>query len=997
MADIEHDIDLYIDNCATYDDINDFITEKRIKKMSGLSIIHQNVASLRNKWEIFKYILEDKGAINDIDIIVLTEISIKDNENSIYQLKGFSSLSYNRERQKGGGICMLYRSNIDLDEIWKGKNSKTGHEGLHVEVNINTKKVSIIAVYRPPDFNSDLYIEEISNYLRQIDKSLDLMIIGDINIDIKNNKCEQVNRYKNVMAENGLENCIFGYTREALRKDVYTRSSIDHIYIRTCEDLISSIIHTHASDHYMTGIVVGYDNNVNTNTRNKNTDKPNVEWRYKENIIIRELNNIDWEELAEKSSVISGTNSFYINILNEFNKVYESAACKRERIASKRIDKKWITIEIKNDIKARDVAFKKWKGSPTNENYRNIYRVLRNKVNAKIIKQKNIYTRGEIDSVKNCIKKTWHKINELIGRKGRESIEGKVAKHFKELFTWNEILNSFAEEFTQGVEGVIHECNSLTSDVTLQYVNHSMFLPKATTVEISKIIENLKVNKAPGMDNIRAKDIIYCKEKIVSVITRFVNASISEGIVPADLKKSLVKPIFKQGKQSNFSNYRPIAILSVVDKILETYVLNHLNRYLGDHLLINKYQYGFQKGKSTTTLLSDFNEFVKNKLDSNKIVLVLFIDYKKAFDTINHDKLIEFLDKIGVRGKINKWFSDYLTNRKIIVKLNNQASEEKEVKYGVPQGSVLGPVLYSIYVNALFGCAKVCRMYMYADDTAMLSVHHSIDTATNNLQYEYNNILRWSHDNGLRINSSKTKVLCITTAKRNISNIRIKSHLDDCLHVGAYRTNDCGCPVLEEVKTFRYLGMVIDNRFLWTSHIEGICKKLRGCLAQFYRLKQFLGFDTLKTVYYALVHSIIHYGILCYGNTSAVHIQKIEAVHKKIIKMISSKQMIDAIDKNKKNVYGNTRTLTIKKLYKYQIIIQNYYSIVMNIQPLNSHDLRYVALRRRRTNNRYGERLMEVAIPEIFNSIPVELHHLEGIGVVKKRVKDWLIDDVISQ
>lgn len=318
-----------------------------------------------------------------------------------------------------------------------------------------------------------------------------------------------------------------------------------------------------------------------------------------------------------------------------------------------------------------------------------------------------------------------------------------------------------------------------------------------------------------------------------------------------------------------------------MDKILEKYVLKHLNRYLEAHSLINNHQFGFQKGKSTSILLSDFTELVRNKLNSNKIVLVLFIDYKKAFDTIDHDKLIECLDKIGVRGKMNKWFRNYLKDRKIIVKLNDQDSKEKDLNYGVPQGSVLGPVLYSIYVNTLFSCAKLCHMYMYADDTALLSVHHSIDTATNNLQEEYNRILKWSHDNGLRINISKTKVLCIATSKRKVHKIGIKSHLDNCLHVGAYRTGNCSCPLIEEVKTFKYLGLIIDNRFLWDSHIESLCKRLRGCLAQFYRLRLFLGYDTLKIVYYALVYSTIHYGILCYGNTSAVHVQKVEAVHKK--------------------------------------------------------------------------------------------------------------------
>lgn len=552
------------------------------------------------------------------------------------------------------------------------------------------------------------------------------------------------------------------------------------------------------------------------------------------------------------------------------------------------------------------------------------------------------------------------------------------------------------DEFTQGVEQIIHECSCRTSDLVFNYVNHSMYIPKADVVEVRKIIENLNVNKAPGVDGIRVKDIRFCKESMLPVITKFVNASIDEGIVPEELKMSLIKPIYKQGKPGSFSNYRPIAILSVVDKILEKYVMKHLNRYLEDHSLISKYQYGFQKGKSTVSLLSNFSEFVNDKLNDNKVVLVLFIDYKKAFDTINHDKLIEFLDNIGVRGKINRWFRNYLFNRKMIVKLNDQASKEKFLKYGVPQGSVLGPVLYSIYVNMLFQCAKKCRMYMYADDTALLSVHHNIDVAASNLQDEYNKILQWSHDNGLRINSSKTKILCITTSKRNIESVRIKSHQDICLHVGTYSDNDCNCPVLEEVKTFKYLGMIIDNRFLWDVHVDSMCRKLRSCLAQFYRLKLVMKYDNLKMVYYALVFSIIHYGILCYGNTSAVYLNQVDAVHKKIIKIISSKSIKEVPGIGNQTVYELTRTLTIPKLYKCEIIKQNYYSIEFNNPTQNLYELRNVVMRRPVKNNKYGERMMEVMIPQVFNSIPKELQQLTGIGIVKKKVKDWLIDGFVS-
>lgn len=406
MIDLDHVVDIYKDNCSIYDDINDYISEKKVKKINGLSLVHLNIDSVRKKWDTLNHILVDKGAIEDIDIIILTEISIKDNENSIYQIEGFSSVYFNRDRQKGGGICLLYRCNIELDEKWKGKNPISGHECIHVDISVNRSTTSIIAIYRPPNCNSELFIKEIDEYIKQIDKKHDVMVIGDVNIDIKNTTCNIVDRYRNVMADNGLENCIFGYTREALRHDVYTRSSIDHIFIRTNVELISSIIHLHVSDHYMIGVAIGYlnDKSGNVIAKDDNNNKNKIEWKYNENIINSKLSQINWGLLVGRGEE-SKANTIYKGILHRFKEVYDSAVCRKRCKIAKRVDKVWITIDIKNDIKLRDTAFKKWRGSPTNVMYRNNYKLLRNKVNAKIVKQKNKHMREEIESVRNCIKK----------------------------------------------------------------------------------------------------------------------------------------------------------------------------------------------------------------------------------------------------------------------------------------------------------------------------------------------------------------------------------------------------------------------------------------------------------------------------------------------------------------------------------------------------------------------------------------------------------------
>lgn len=990
MADLDQEIQMYKNNCVIFGDLDEYVTYVCDKGI-GVSVIHLNIRSIRKNWDLVQGLLDNNLSGIGIDIIVLTEIAISEHENVLYQLNGYTGVYYNRELKKGGGICVFIIDNIKFNVIGIGRNVKSGHEYIHLILNSDLTNIELIAVYRPPEFNCDVFTEELGILLGKGYTSEDTILIGDINIDVNNENCYKVTKYKNVLAEHGLEKCIYGNTREVFRNGKYTKSSIDHVYVKTNKEVIGSIIHLHVSDHYMVGITLKGNSNGRGNYRIEENKKTcnNRKVGYNEKIIRNMLKLINWENMKDGNGASSDTERLYAHIRDTFTQIYSNASYMKEDNKSKRIDRGWITLDIKKEIKIRDAAFKKWKNTPTNEDYRNVYKVIRNKVNASIKRQRNYHIRNEIEKVKGSLKETWHKVNEIIGRKGRENIDTKITKHFRSRFSWTEILNSFAEEFTQGVENIVHDCDIIVSDVKPTEVNHSMFIPKASNTEINCIISKMCHNKSPGLDNIRVKDIKNCKGEISQTLADFVNASIQEGIIPDELKIALIKPIYKQGQQSIFKNYRPIAILSTIEKILERYVSNHLNKYLKTHSLINNKQYGFQTGKSTTTLLCNFSEFVNSKLNCNKIILALFIDYSKAFDTIRHDKMLNILSDIGVRGKMLKWFENYLKDRRMLVKINNLNSNEKLSKFGVPQGSILGPTLYTIYVNSLFNSIHDCNMYMYADDTAILSVNYSLESAREKLQEGYNNILKWTHDYGLRINEKKTKLLCITTNKKDIYGIQIKSHTDVCLHSSTYMSHACNCPCIEEVKTFKYLGLTIDNRFIWNAHIENICNRLRGCLSQFYRLQNYVNYEVLIIIYYALVHSILRYGIKCYGNSAEVYLKKIEVLNKKIIKIIARKKIYQQADVI--NVYELTNILTVDNLYRYVLIVDNYFNLEHRIQPSNPHDVRNVVLRRPMTYNRYGDRQLKVVIPQMFNAIPNVLQLLDGIGIVKIKIKEWLM------
>lgn len=365
------------------------------------------------------------------------------------------------------------------------------------------------------------------------------------------------------------------------------------------------------------------------------------------------------------------------------------------------------------------------------------------------------------------MKKIWNEINCIIGKQRGGNIEDTIQNFLGKTFESNDILSAFVKEFSTGVNEIIHSCTLSVSDYSVRNrncaTNVSIYIPKITEINVLKIITNMKSSKSPGIDLIRIQDIKHCKNQIAPMIVELINISLKSGIIPDTLKISIIRPIYKGGVHTDFKNYRPIAILPVIEKIMESYIATKLNRYLKTFKIINEEQHGFQSGKSTVSLLENYTEYVNSKLNTNKLIITIFIDLKKAFDTINHNILIQRLEEIGIQGEILNWFINYLKNRKITVMINNQFSEITQINVGIPQGSILGPTLYTIYVNPVFQQIQNCKMYMYADDTALVIANNDREVATRLLQDDFNIFQTWIHDNQLTINVKKTKVLCIKT------------------------------------------------------------------------------------------------------------------------------------------------------------------------------------------------------------------------------------------
>ena len=276
----------------------------------------------------------------------------------------------------------------------------------------------------------------------------------------------------------------------------------------------------------------------------------------------------------------------------------------------------------------------------------------------------------------------------------------------------------------------------------------SFFLRPTEESEVKKIIAELK-DGAPGKDGIMSKCLKCISDHVAIHLTRLINLYFSQGIFPNELKVALVSPLYKAKDPMIFSNYRPIPLLPLFSKILEKLMYNRLLSFLNKCKIMNKNQFGFRNNHFTSMALLIMLENIRNALDNGECAIGIFLDFKKAFGTVNHDILLNKLYNYGIRGIALKWFKSYLSNQYHIVKYNNHESDRLKILCGVPQGSILGLLLFLVYINDLPMVSSLFMPILYADDTNLFCTNDKLDILVNEINVELVKIFTWVRVNKL--------------------------------------------------------------------------------------------------------------------------------------------------------------------------------------------------------------------------------------------------------
>ena len=459
------------------------------------------------------------------------------------------------------------------------------------------------------------------------------------------------------------------------------------------------------------------------------------------------------------------------------------------------------------------------------------------------------------------------------------------------------------------------------------------------------------------------------------------------GIYPDSLKIARVKPIFKGGNKNESTLYRPISILSQINRIFEKLLRDRLYDFIKDKLY--RKQFGFRPKNSTEHPVLDLKEHVLEKCSKKLVSCILFLDLKKAFDSVSHKILIDKLEYYGVQGVALDLFRSYLSNRKQVTVVDDCVSLLELIEWGVPQGSVLGPLLFLIFINDIPYASELAT-WLFADDTSLVASASNLPLLQSIMNTEVEKVQDWLLANKLSVHYVRKSQYMLINSNLNVrvddNNFELKM----------------GNHVLSRTKTYLYLGLLVDEKLSWANHIDGICKKLSQIAGVIYKTRTLLTKEALMLVYHALVGSKLRYGLICWATASQYLLDKINVAHNKIITYMTFSKRCSRMWP----LFSELKVLPLdiliqiehaKTMYKFEHsmlpqVFENYFQ-----KPSHHHNTRFATTHNNFAMNRITSAkekcMLKFIGPRVWVNIPVQFKSAASLKIFINLYRNFLIDN----
>ena len=567
--------------------------------------------------------------------------------------------------------------------------------------------------------------------------------------------------------------------------------------------------------------------------------------------LILEVHNID---LISEITNCEDVNDKYNRFHEHLSRVIDKHAPLKEIKPKNDYDlKPWINDNIISMIKTKHILSYKHSKSK-NPEHKKSHNILRKKINHEIRRSKYQYFKSFFERNKNNIKRHWDAVNLILHRKKRTITPTSVLKNGKLITHPAEISEIFNKYYVNVAPELVKKLPKKNSHFS-EYLKkmdqplNSFYCSRTTEEEVSKLIQSLDHRKAIDIYNFPIRIIKDLKDEISLPLSNIINSSFNEGVFPDKLKLAKVIPLHKGGDHSIPKNFRPISILPIFDKIIEKLMHKRLTSFLKKHQTFNNSQYGFQKNKSTSMAILDLMEKVSLALTKKFKSCCIFLDLAKAFDTVSHKILLQKLKHYGVRGVTNDWFSSYLSNRKQCVKISNSVSNPLSINCGVPQGSILGPLLFIIYINDILKSSKTFEFVQFADDTCLFIKDKDKKSLTDTTNTELSKISDWLVSNELSLNVAKSNFLYFSLIKADEPpSLKLQGSEIECKEV------------------VKYLGILIDNKLNWSHQTKAVKLKVSRGIGLLHSTKFLIPNSLICNIYFSFIQSHLTYGISAWGS-----------------------------------------------------------------------------------------------------------------------------------
>jgi hypothetical protein len=553
-----------------------------------------------------------------------------------------------------------------------------------------------------------------------------------------------------------------------------------------------------------------------------------------------------------------------------------------------------------------------------------------------------------------------------------------------------EIAELMNDHFIESVSSLRDKLKPSLFEINTLSVDKSIVLDDTGEEEVRLTIDSLK-KSSPGFDGLSV-DMIKClKDNLSPVLTHLINRVFATGVYPDCFKTALVIPINKSGNTTSIDDYRPISMLSILNKILERILLTRLQNFTHDHLnLIFCRQYGFRPKCNTEIAATELVQHIQQAIDQKLKASMVSMDLQKAFDMVDIPKLINALSQAGIRGNTLKLIYSYLTQRKQIVKVGDKFSTPITFSQGVVQGSILGPWLFTIFINSISNLQLCGKLFLYADDCILLNTHEQHEEIKTKICSDMKIIINYFCHQSLILNPSKTNFVVFhsPSSKNNEpSEILIESSNEDTVKIA-------GQYLIKRVDRVKYLGLILDSQLKWDHHIKNIESKISSAAGVLWKLKSQLPTSTKKAIYTALIESHLNYLTPVWGSASESALKTLQVIQNRALRNVFC---LDRLQ-NRVDMYQHLvdNFLPIRALFfvntaafVFNCLKKNYHNN-LNFSftiPKSSRTRKYIKPQKSRTQ--YGSKSISSIGPKIFNDLSDHIQKSRHIHSFKRELKTF--------